>query len=455
VAATHTSTVSQITWNWNAVTEASGYKWNTSDNYGSATDLGNVLTVTSTNLSCNQPYTRYFWAYGPCGFSASTSFTFSTTNEAPAAPAEGTHIALSTQITWEWNPAEGATGYRWGTTDVYSNSTDVGTNTSYTETTLSCSAYYQRYVWAYGCGNSTPTLISASTTATPPDAPTAGTHIALYTQITWNWTPVEGAAGYKWSTVNNYSGATDNGTSTTKVQTGLNCGSSNTSYAWAYDGCGNSTALTMTQNTLPCWACGDELTVYHVADTVAPVTKTVNYGTVTNIPGETTKCWITSNLGSDNQATAVNDNTEASAGWYWQFNRAQGYKHDGSVRTPNTTWNSSINETSNWVLTSDPCNLELGGIWRIPTNTEWYNVDNVGGWTNWNGPWGSDLKLHASGSLTSSSGTLSGRGLVGFYWASVQSTTTYGRDLYFLSGNSQVTTAIKSSGYPLRCIKNP
>ena len=61
-----------------------------------------------------------------------------------------------------------------------------------------------------------------------------------------------------------------------------------------------------------------------MAGTVAPVDKTVTYGTVTNIPGETSKCWITSNLGADHQATAVNDATEASAGWYWQFNRHTG-----------------------------------------------------------------------------------------------------------------------------------
>ena len=85
--------------------------------------------------------------------------------------------------------------------------------------------------------------------------------------------------------------------------------------------------------------CGDPLTINHlVSGGVAPVDKTVTYGTVTNIPGETSKCWITSNLGADHQATAVNDATEASAGWYWQFNRKQGYKHDGTTRTPNTTW---------------------------------------------------------------------------------------------------------------------
>ena len=136
------------------------------------------------------------------------------------------------------------------------------------------------------------------------------------------------------------------------------------------------------------WGCGDPLTINHVTTGgVAPVNKTVTYGTVTNIPGETSKCWITSNLGADHQATAVNDATEASAGWYWQFNRMQGYKHDGTTRTPNTTWINSINENFDWLAANDPCAIELGTGWRIPTNFEWINVDASGNWTYWNGPW--------------------------------------------------------------------
>jgi len=86
--------------------------------------------------------------------------------------------------------------------------------------------------------------------------------------------------------------------------------------------------------TIP-FSCGNSITINHlVSGGVAPVDKTVTYGTVTNIPGETSKCWITSNLGADHQATAVDDATEASAGWYWEFNRKQGYKNDGSTVTP-------------------------------------------------------------------------------------------------------------------------
>jgi hypothetical protein len=79
VAGTHAPSQTQIVWNWNTVTGATGYKWNTINTYGSATDLGNVLTSTETGLTCNIPYTRYIWAYNASGcVSATLTLTQST-----------------------------------------------------------------------------------------------------------------------------------------------------------------------------------------------------------------------------------------------------------------------------------------------------------------------------------------------------------------------------------------
>lgn len=201
------------------------------------------------------------------------------------------------------------------------------------------------------------------------------------------------------------------------------------------------------------FTCGDSITISHVAGNVAPVEKTTIYGTVTNIPGEPSKCWITSNLGSDHQATAVNDATEASAGWYWQFNRKQGYKHDGTTRTPNTTWITSISDNSDWIASRDPCTLELGNGWRIPTKTEWTNVIISGYWTNWNGPWNSDLKIHAAGMLGDSNGSLYFRGIEGGYWSGTQYVTQMGWLLWFTSNLCSVGNNNKATGYSVRCIK--
>jgi hypothetical protein len=209
-----------------------------------------------------------------------------------------------------------------------------------------------------------------------------------------------------------------------------------------------------TFTTLPSTGCGSPLTINHLASGgVAPVNKTVIYGTTDNIPGETAKCWITSNLGADHQATAVDDATEASAGWYWQFNRTQGYKHDGTTRTPNSTWITSISEDFDWQPSNDPCALELGGGWRIPTVTEWTNVDAAGGWTDWNGPWNSALKLHASGSLGAFTGTLSYRGSIGYQWSGSQYYADSGWSLTFNDLYSGTGHNGKTDGFSLRCVK--
>ncbi len=207
--------------------------------------------------------------------------------------------------------------------------------------------------------------------------------------------------------------------------------------------------------TGPIFQCGTTLTVDHVAGAVAPVDKSVSYGTVSNVPGEPSKCWITQNLGSDNQAAAVNDATEPSAGWYWQFNKPQGYKHDGMTRTPNTTWIDYINENSDWLTSNDPCNLLLGSGWRVPTLTEWTNVDAAGSWEDWNDIWDSALKIHAAGWLGTLEGNLAARGSYGDYWTGNQNDPLYGRALFFGNSFCYVVQQVgKATGLPVRCVRD-
>ena len=198
-------------------------------------------------------------------------------------------------------------------------------------------------------------------------------------------------------------------------------------------------------------SCGTFIINHLTANGVAPVDKTVTYSTVTGIPGEPAKCWITSNLGATQQATAVNDATEASGGWYWQFNLKQGYRHNGTV-TP--AWNSLNNPTVNWSADTDPCTLELGGTWRIPTVTEWNNVLISGGWTDYNGPWNSALKIHAAGTINS--GNLSGRGQNSFYWSSSITSKGIASNLgaFSFPGSASVGNFGTGNGLPLRCIKD-
>jgi len=455
-AGAHVPALTQIEWHWNPVINAAGYKWNTINNYGTATDMGTNTSYTEPGLTCKTPYTRYVWTYSFCGVSGAAILSQSTSSTIIDAPASGIHVPSLTQITWNWNIVAGAAGYKWSTTDDFVVAVDMGLNFLFEENGLTCNTNYLRYVWAYGdCGNSSATTLTQSTLNSDINDPTAGIHVSTQTSIIWNWNTVPDAIGYRWNTSDNYESAIEMGTTTTKSEASLTCGTAYTRYVWAYNGCGNSTPVALTQSTLACWICGiSTLTINHVAGPVAPVTKTSTYGTVTSIPGELTKCWITSNFGSDHQASAVNDATEASAGWYWQFNRKQGYKHDGSTRTPNTSWITSINENTNWTVANDPCALELGTGWRIPTNTEWTNVDASGVWNNWNGPWNSGLKIHAAGLLSISSGSLTDRGVNGYSWSSIQNGNSAAWSLGFGSAGSSPGSVNKSNGITIRCVRD-
>ena len=208
--------------------------------------------------------------------------------------------------------------------------------------------------------------------------------------------------------------------------------------------------------TTAAFVCGSSaLTVNHFStDSVAPVDKMLTYGTVSTTLFGGTKCAITQNLGADHQATAIDDVTEASAGWYWQFNRKQGYKHDGSTRTPSSAWNTTTDNSATWQAANDPCTMELGPTWRIPTYSEWTAADANGYWTNMGGPWASVLKLHPAGYLQNFNGSLAARGSTGYYWSNTQSSATAGWSLYFTDNQCDLSNLYKAYGFGVRCIKD-
>ena len=78
IAGTHNASQTQIIWNWTTVSGAIGYKWNTTNNFSTATDIGTATAKTETGLICNTSYTRYIWAYIDCGHSTATLITQTT-----------------------------------------------------------------------------------------------------------------------------------------------------------------------------------------------------------------------------------------------------------------------------------------------------------------------------------------------------------------------------------------
>jgi uncharacterized protein (TIGR02145 family) len=201
------------------------------------------------------------------------------------------------------------------------------------------------------------------------------------------------------------------------------------------------------------WTCGCNLTVTHTAGSVAPETKTVTYKTVQTSLSGASKCWIAQNLGATNQASSATDATQASAGWYWQFNRKQGYQTGPT--------SGYINENYNWQAANDPCTLLLGTGWRLPTNTEWTNVVANMGCTSSYDAYASVLKLHNAGYLNIDPyGTLVNRGIEGRYWSGTQFDSGHGHFMYIVGapGHGNIcygpSYTPKSVGESVRCLKD-
>jgi hypothetical protein len=177
---------------------------------------------------------------------------------------------------------------------------------------------------------------------------------------------------------------------------------------------------------------------------VAPIDKNVTYNTIySKLSGEG-KCWITQNLGASNQANSMNDSSEEAAGWYFPFNSKQGWTYLGGNTSIPDIKISAIIENSDWKIANDPCRLELGTGWRMPSIKEWDNAVNS---TEF-----SDLKLHKAGEFNITNGSLKGRGAYGGYASSNQynSETNY---IFDMTTNKKQITG-KIIGYPMRCIRD-
>jgi uncharacterized protein (TIGR02145 family) len=120
-----------------------------------------------------------------------------------------------------------------------------------------------------------------------PDSSNSGVHQPFGQRIIWKWHPVANAAGYKWSTTNVYSTSIDVGTDTSKLETGLNFGTTYSRYVWTYGSCGISVVSQLTQTTNDYWTCGEPFTDTRDATEYQTVVISGEYGS---------QCWMAENL---------------------------------------------------------------------------------------------------------------------------------------------------------------
>ncbi len=228
VASLHTSTSSSITWNWNASSGAIGYKYNTTNSYNTATDLGNVTTFTQTGLSSNVTYTLYIWAYNASCESQAAIFTEVTA--LLASPVANYISERLFEIQWNWKTVSGATGYKYNTINDYATAIDNGSSTYYSQTGLKCDSTFILYVWAYNASGHSNAGALTGNTGSMCGPCTGGQPYRTATSITWYWGDCcwgDQTIYYKYNTVNDFNTATDLGTTMYVTQTGLTC---NTNY---------------------------------------------------------------------------------------------------------------------------------------------------------------------------------------------------------------------------------
>jgi len=308
-------------------------------------------------------------------------------------------------------------------------------------TTTHCFEAWSQTSWvAFGCINcQLPGAFNASA-ATTVDC----------SYFTANWTISGGATSYYLdvSTNSSFSSLFLNNVNVSNVVTYLVTGLlANTTYYYrvrAINTCGTTTnSNTIAQATSAC--------PLPLSAGCNPYQVEADYGTFVSFIGKT---WITRNLGSTVQASSVDDISNAAAGCYFQFNRSQAYGCDnGGTLSP--AWNATpITEDSDWTTVNDPCAIQLGGDWRIPTYTEWVTAES--GWGVSALAYTSALKLHYAGTVASNVQTLSDRGNMGVYWTSTQNFGDPYNAIYFYMdpiGGTDFSGLDKSGAFTVRCLK--
>ncbi|MCX6269241.1 MAG: hypothetical protein NTW16_18135, partial [Bacteroidetes bacterium] len=229
---THTASPVQIVWIWNTVIGATGYKWNTTNNYGTATDMGMVTAKTETGLTCNTAYTRYVWAYSACGNSLVTILTQSTSMNGAAnvtIAVSANPVCSGTSVTFTATPVNGGAtpAYQWikGATNIsgatnatYSyipaasdavscrmtSSTPCSLNNPATSNTVTMTVNPLQVVGVSIAASANPVCAGTSVTftATPSNGGTTplyqwkkgGTNITGATNVTYSYIPLTGDA---------------------------------------------------------------------------------------------------------------------------------------------------------------------------------------------------------------------------------------------------------------------
>jgi uncharacterized protein (TIGR02145 family) len=174
--------------------------------------------------------------------------------------------------------------------------------------------------------------------------------------------------------------------------------------------------------------------------------------------------WAAANLESDGVfAAGIEDK-----GSFFQFNRKAHWANTGSV----TGWNSSAQETGDWLPENDPCPEG----WQVPTDADFKSLltssnRRIAGQGQWIGANASTASvedpkgcifLPVAGLRSASNGSLSaatGTSAAGWYWTSTSSGDAFNTAFFVRwttakpAVTSSMTDGNKNKGHLIRCVK--
>jgi len=194
--------------------------------------------------------------------------------------------------------------------------------------------------------------------------------------------------------------------------------------------------------------CPSSITVHHKAGDVSPASPDITYSVIGWPTASPTKCWITRFLGATTVATGTIGSVTTTTGWYFQYNRKQGY---ALGTAPPTT--SVIDVSAGWTAAQDPCTILLGSGWHIPTYSEMTAIIPVstGPSATING-----LSISYSDQLTST-GTVSGTMFCASFLNMSGGTNAVYTGVYSGTSGNFVGNSISAgtqNSFPVRCCRD-